>query len=335
MACLVSHCHHRVLLITKIGFGVLAIERSRVAIGARTVQGVSPELLQRTRRSVRHLVRPYPLRDLPAGTMLDLPGRGQTFVTDSGPKDAPAVILLHSVLTTGLLCWYPVIPALNERYRVITLDHRRHGRGIASPDFSLDDAADDTVAVADVLGVDRFTAAGFSMGGGIAQLIWRRHPGRLSGMVLCSTGPFFSEQDPRVQAIADKVGRFSAPVYRVLPKSTRLDDIGAHTTVWAFRQFLSTSLADFGMFGEGLGRFDSRDWLGDIDVPTSVVVSTRDKVVPPARQQLLLDGIPGARRFEVPGGHACCVLGAEDFIEPFGAAVDVAAGRVTPVPPSR
>lgn len=59
-----------------------------------------------------------------------------------------------------------------------------------------------------------------------------------------------------------------------------------------------------------------------------MLVSTRDKVVPPSRQQLLLDGIPGARRFEVHGGHACCVLGAEDFIEPFGAAVDAASVHV-------
>lgn len=70
------------------------------------------------------------------------------------------------------------------------------------------------------------------------------------------------------------------------------------------------------MFGEGLGRFDSRDWLGDIDVPTSVLVSTRDKVVPPSRQQLLLDGIPGgpALRGARPATRVR-VLGAEDFIE--------------------
>lgn len=58
--------------------------------------------------------------------MVELPGRGSTFVTDSGPADAPAIILQHSVMTTGLLCWYPVIPELNQRYRVITLDHRWH-----------------------------------------------------------------------------------------------------------------------------------------------------------------------------------------------------------------
>ncbi len=73
--------------------------------------------------------------------MVELPGRGSTFVTDSGPADAPAIILQHSVMTTGLLCWYPVIPELNQRYRVITLDHRWHGRGIRSGTFDLLDCA--------------------------------------------------------------------------------------------------------------------------------------------------------------------------------------------------
>ena len=105
-----------------------------------------------------------------------------------------------------------------------------------------------------------------------------------------------------MQAIADKVGRFSAPVYRVLPKSTRLDDIGAHTTVWAFRQFLSTSLADFGMFRrKAWAESDSRDWLGDT---TDV-----GRWCPPGQGGAAMAAtaarhIPGARRFEVPG-HAC------------------------------
>ena len=86
--------------------------------------------------------------------------------------------------------------------------------------------------------------------------------------------------------------------------------------------YVSTPLSHMGDFGDGLGRFDSRDWLGEIDVPTAVVVSTRDKVVEPERQQLLVDGIRGAQRLEVDGGHACCVLGAEWFIPPFVEAVD-------------
>ncbi|MFT4125446.1 MAG: alpha/beta fold hydrolase [Gordonia sp. (in: high G+C Gram-positive bacteria)] len=267
--------------------------------------------------------------------MVELPGRGTTFVTVSGPADAPVVMLQHSVMTTGLLCWYPSIPELNRRYRVITLDHRWHGRGIRSAEFNLLDCADDAVALADVLGIDRFLSAGFSMGGGISQLVWRRHPDRVSGLVLCSTGPYFSTNDPKLREHANRTGRLLTPLYRVIPQPSvkSLDKPTANTLVWGMRQFLSTPLSHTGDFGEGLGRFDSRDWLADIDVPTAVVVSTRDRVVEPERQQLLVDGIPGAVRFDVDGGHACCVIGAETFVPEFTRAVDaVADAVVTPKP---
>ncbi|MFW0791502.1 alpha/beta fold hydrolase [Gordonia sp. CPCC 205333] len=263
--------------------------------------------------------------------MVELAGRGSTYVTDTGPRDAPAVFLLHSVLTTGLLCWYPSIPALNENYRVITLDARWHGRGIRSDDFTLTDCADDVVALADVLGIDEFTAAGFSMGGGIAQLAWRRHSDRVNGLVLCSTGPFFSTSKPEHQAKAHRSGRVLHTVDRLLPHPTeaKLEDTDAHTSMWALRQFFSTPLAEMSRFGNGLGEFNSRDWLGEIDVPTSVVVSTHDRVVEPERQELLVNGIPGARRFDVDGGHACCVLGAQRFVPRLVEAVEaVTVGTV-------
>ncbi|GAC68374.1 alpha/beta fold hydrolase [Gordonia soli] len=284
-------------------------------------------------RAVRHVAAPYPVGDLPTGRALELPGRGTTFVVDDGPRDAPVVFLMHSVLTTGLLCWYPTIPELTDRYRVITMDQRWHGRGIRSDVFDLTDCADDVIAVADQLGVPTFTAAGFSMGGGIAQLAWQRHPDRVRGLVLCSTGPYFSTRDPDNLASAHRTGRRLQAARRLIPRVTGpgLDDTSGHTSVWALRQFFSTSLAELGTFGDGLGRFDSRDWLAEIDVPTAVVVSVHDRVVEPARQELLLDGIPGARRFDVQGGHACCVIGAERFVGPFGDAVDHVTAQVTVV----
>ncbi|MBD0863970.1 alpha/beta fold hydrolase [Gordonia sp. zg691] len=296
---------------------------------SRTVVRVIPEFVHGAARAARHVFTPYPATDIPEGRMVELPGRGRAYVTDSGPRDAPAVFLMHSVLTTGLLCWYPTIPALNERYRVITMDARWHGRGIESENFDLRDCADDVVALADVLGIDRFIAAGFSMGGGIAQLVWRRHPERVAGLVLCSTGPFFSTRDPRHRASSARTGRILNPIYRLLPRVSEksLNKTTSHTSIWALRQFFSTPLSHLGDFGNGLGQFDSRSWLHEIDVPTAVVVSIRDRVVEPERQQLLLDGIPGAQRFEVDGGHACCVLGAKFFIPPFLEAVDAVHAR--------
>ncbi|MGB6246074.1 alpha/beta fold hydrolase [Gordonia sp. (in: high G+C Gram-positive bacteria)] len=274
------------------------------------------------RRGIGHALRPYPVTGLPTGRRLELPGRGTTFITDSGRPDGPVVFLLHSVSTTGLLCWYPVIPLLEQDYRVITMDHRLHGRGIDSATFSLADCADDVAAVADALGIDSFIAAGFSMGGGIAQLAWQRHRDRVSGMVLCSTGPYFSSIEPGRLALEQRIGRALTVVDKILPSpSDRALDAVGHPLKWGLAQVASTPLGLQGVFAEAMARFDSRDWLGEIDAPTAVVVSTHDKIVQPERQQLLVDGIPGAQRFDVAGGHACCVLGAEKFVPEFTAAV--------------
>src|SRR5688572_23026857 len=137
---------------------------------------------------VRNLVH-MPWAPIPEGRMLELPGRGSTFVTDTpGPRpDSPTVLLLHAVGTTGLLAWYPSVPALAKRYRVVTMDQRWHGRGIQSEEFSLQDCADDAAAVIDELGLGQVIVVGYSMGSIVAQRIWRQHPAKVAGLVLGAT----------------------------------------------------------------------------------------------------------------------------------------------------
>ncbi|MEZ5166987.1 MAG: alpha/beta fold hydrolase [Acidimicrobiales bacterium] len=119
---------------------------------------------------------------LPPGRRVELPGRGVALVREiPGPTaDAPVVVLLHGWTVTAALNWFRVYAPLAEHARVVSLDHRGHGAGIrSSRPFRLEDAADDAVALADVLGIDRFVVAGYSMGGPISQLVWRRHPDRV------------------------------------------------------------------------------------------------------------------------------------------------------------
>lgn len=278
-----------------------------------------------------------PADHLPQGRMIDLPGRGgSTYVTDSAATgdsdpDAPAIILLHSVMTTGLMCWYATIPDLREHFRVITLDQRFHGRGITSGSFTLDDCADDTVAVADALGVDTFIAGGFSLGGGTAQVTWQRHPDRVDGLVLASTGPYFSgsravRADRVTRAVRAVTGRALSHIPPI--KQSKLADTDISTGAWLFRQFRATRFDRLADISDGMADFDSRDWLGEIDVPTSVVVSTHDHTVSPKRQQILVDSIPQAHRFDVPAGHACCVLEPDLFAPKFTRAASDVAERV-------
>lgn len=104
---------------------------------------------------------------------------------DSGQPDQPApdgsadqaVLLFHGWTSTAALNWYRCFPALSAHYRVIALDHRGHGRGIRSRlPFRLEHCADDAASLVDQLDLGPTTVVGYSMGGSVAQLMWRRAP---------------------------------------------------------------------------------------------------------------------------------------------------------------
>ncbi len=52
-----------------------------------------------------------------------------------------------------------------------------------------------------------------------------------------------------------------------------------------------------------MSEFTSHDWIGGVDVPTAVIVTARDRLVPPTRQRRLARAIPGALIFELDGDH--------------------------------
>ena len=121
-----------------------------------------------------------------------LPGRGSTFACDlPGPTpDAPAVILLHGLSATGALNWGPSLTTLNDQFRVVALDHRGHG-GRRGPSRSRSRTAPTMPSRARRPRHRQAMAVGYSMGGPIAQLVWRRHPDRVRGLVLCATAADF------------------------------------------------------------------------------------------------------------------------------------------------
>jgi len=276
------------------------------------------------RELVRNLVH-MPWAPIPEGRMLKLPGRGSTFVTDTpGPRpDSPTVLLLHAVGTTGLLAWYPSIPALSKRYRVVTLDLRWHGRGIQSESFSLRDCADDAAAVVDELGLGQVIVVGYSMGSIVAQRMWRQHPDKVSGLVLgATTDRFRSTMSERLfhlsmaQSMAGLRGlsrsRTATAAAHAAGRVLDLETSDIHD--WALAEFRSTSPWAVGQAVAALGRHHSRPWLARIDVPTAVIVTTRDRVIPAQRQIALARRIPGATIHDIPAGHAAVVLEAETFV---------------------
>jgi pimeloyl-ACP methyl ester carboxylesterase len=99
--------------------------------------------------------------------------RGTVFVREiDGPPGGATLVLLHGWTATADLNFFTCYPALRDRHHAVAFDHRGHGRGLRSKKaFRLEDCADDVIALADELGIERVIPVGYSMGGTIAQLL--------------------------------------------------------------------------------------------------------------------------------------------------------------------
>lgn len=278
-------------------------------------------------------MRPAPT--LPPGERIELPGRGSIFVRDfAGPEGAPTVVLLHGLMATADLNWSSAYAALNEHFRVIAVDHRGHGRGVrTSRRFRLADCADDVVAVADQLGVQSFVAVGYSMGGPIAQLVWHRHPSHVDRLVLCATSRNFRGH-PRdrvmfgsLAAAGFAVRVTPARVQRRVLQRTVVNRIEGPWGEWAWSEFQRNDPVKLIEAAQALGRYTSHGWIGDVDVPTAVVVTTQDRLVPTRRQHKLAESVPGARVYRVEGDHAVGVRQPSVFVPVLVQACLDVAGR--------
>lgn len=269
-----------------------------------------------------HLGSERPL--LPAGRHVSLPRRGRTFVRHLGGRDdaAPTLVLLHGWTATADLNWFACYEALAAHFNVVALDHRGHGRGLQSDGpFRLDDCADDVAALIDVLGTGPVVAVGYSMGGPIAQLLWQRHRHLVAGLVLCATSCTFG--GTARESIMFRVADGTAALTGRLPLSplTRaaVGALGRWRSLrgkawWGFAEVARHDWAQIVEAGRELGRFDSRGWTEEIDVPTAVVITDQDDVVPVHRQHDLSSRIADCTLHHVTGGHTVCAGDPDVFV---------------------
>ena len=261
---------------------------------------------------------------LPPGGRVHLPGRGTTFVRHlEGPPGAPALFLLHGWGATADLNWFPSYEPLGRRFTVLAMDHRGHGRGIRSwRPFRLEDCADDVAAVCRQLGIERIIPVGYSMGGPVAQLTWRRHRQLVSGLVLCATGRSFARQTSASRAFSASLmglsvaARLTPPVVRngVADRVVGRRAAGIPIAEWGAAELRRGDPASILQAGSAIGGFRSHAWIGEVDVPTAVVVTTQDQLVSPYRQLGLAEAIPGATVHLVEGDHGVCVASPRRFV---------------------
>jgi 3-oxoadipate enol-lactonase len=243
------------------------------------------------------------------------------------------LVLLHGWTSSAALNYFRCFEVLSREFRVVALDHRGHGRGIRSRrPFRLEDCADDAAALAGALGTGPVTVVGYSMGGPVAQLLWRRHPETVRGLVLCATATRFAP--PRTYPTpVDLIGSGAAFALAGVPAPVRSRGYemlvrnrlnGTGVADWAVVEWQRHDPAALLQAGMALSRFDSSGWIGEIDVPTSVIITELDLTVPPTRQRQLASAIPGAVTYRVAGGHRACADQPDLFVPTLVRACQVA-----------
>ncbi|GAB5352583.1 alpha/beta fold hydrolase [Qipengyuania sp. 483] len=222
-------------------------------------------------------------------------GEGRAIhVRDEGPRDAPVIVLLHGS-NSDLHTWQEWADMLKADYRVIRFDQRGHGLTGPAPDddYSPEAFGADIDAVTAKLGVDTFTLAGNSMGGGIAMAYAIAKPWRLDALVLVDAAgaPVKREGGGNVAFTLAGVPVVGDIMSQLLPRSLVAKSLrqsvsnqaivtdAAIDRYWELARYPGNRGATRKRFGTPRSSFDAKD-LARVQVPTLIIWGKEDSLIP-------------------------------------------------------
>lgn len=229
---------------------------------------------------------------------------GHLHFRDIGPRDGVPVVFANS-LGTDLRMWDAVVAALPQ-IRAIGFDKRGHGLS-SCPDsaWTIEDLAQDALALMDHLGVSKAFVVGCSVGGMIAQATAIAAPERVQGLVLSNTAAKIGTPEAwqaRIDAIraggiasiSDMIiSRWFAPNFLARPDHL------------PWRTMLERTNAD-GYCGtcSVLSQADLREGLRRLDLPVLFLAGDQDQSTPVALVQETAALIAGSKVAVLGGsGH--------------------------------
>ena len=241
---------------------------------------------------------------------------------DVGPRKAPVIVLVHG-FSSSLHTWEPWVANLRRDYRVITLDLPGHGltNCLESGKIGTEVFADTVDRVTRALGIDKFTLAGNSMGGGVAWAYALAHPDRLDGLVLVdASGWPESAADAKKGPLVFKL--LANPVARRLMKNTDMTilvrsglrdsfanpDLATDAMVERYTALARAPCHRDALMALSSGRSEA-DYATDaklsaIKVPTLILHGEQDNLIPVSAGRKFADAIPEAKLITYPdAGH--------------------------------
>lgn len=237
-------------------------------------------------------------------------GDDEFVVREAGSGDGTPILLIHGLAGSSLGEWYQIGQKLATERRVIMIDHRNHGLAPqASERYEVEDVADDIVGVLDAIGVGEVDVVGYSMGGTIAQALANRHRGRVRRLALIATLAAHPDEMKWARQVGTLLTRAWERLTGIGTADVRSGYLLATGAVerrhgrWLWEETHRRDPNAGAQATMALLRFDSRRWVGKLEVPTMVMIPTGDLLVPPAWQYELASLIPEAEVAEIVGAR--------------------------------
>mgnify|MGYP001246265534 FL=1 len=227
-------------------------------------------------------------------------------VTVDGPENETALTFAHA-LSLDLRSFDPQVAAFRDKYKVVRLDLRGHGKSdIGGGPFSMEDLAGDVAGVLDRLRIKRTHFVGSSLGAMAGMALAFNYRDRLSSLTfMASQGALRPERIVTARESLAKMRASDATPKTTFADQTEamlarllgdIDEATAPETFSLLRQILGKTT----LFGQARAyeaifgmNYDTR--LTEITTPTLVLAGAADPSTPPERMQMYADGIAGAR----------------------------------------
>ena len=255
-------------------------------------------------------------RYLKSGSQIEL------HFTDTGPRDAPILVLVHGY-SASLNTWDAWVRNLRKDYRVIRLDLPGHGlsRCVDNDEIGIEQFIASIDRVTHSLDVDQFTLVGSSMGGHTAWAYALAHPDRLDGLVLVDAAGWLSapgedDKDPVIFKLLRN--GFARNVMKDLDMSALIrsglensfadpelvtDEMVERYSAMSRAPCHREALLKI-MSGTTLRVPASKERLSAIAVPTLILHGDTDNLIPVAHAEKFADAIPGSKLIIYPEtGH--------------------------------
>nr|BAG55481.1 putative hydrolase [uncultured bacterium] len=202
-------------------------------------------------------------------------------VWTGGREEGPWFVMLHGA-TMDHRMFNAQVEALAPHVRLLVWDARAHGRSQPiGAGFSIARCTHDLLAVLDALSIDTAVVCGQSLGGYIAQELWRAAPQRVDALVLIGTTPLFKAYS----GLEVFLLRASLPLFRIWPYGSLTRTIARQTAVtpaaraYALQACRQLTRADFLTVWEAVSLAVDRHGREDVafDLPVLLLHGDQDR----------------------------------------------------------